>query len=103
MFALSTAMSLPEHSNELVDLNGNGEKEALAERATWLDTREVENDFKELVYDALRDLGVEGRIPKMVEEENSAKSKRGRYQGFCFRRTRNGRFLPYICWKGDRK
>jgi len=26
--------------------------------------------------------------------------KRGRWQGFCFRRTRSGRILPYICWKG---
>lgn len=27
--------------------------------------------------------------------------KRGRWQGFCFRRTRSGRILPYICWKGS--
>ena len=26
--------------------------------------------------------------------------KRGRWQGFCFRRTKSGRILPYICWKG---
>jgi len=29
-----------------------------------------------------------------------AAEKRGRWQGFCFRRTRSGRILPYICWKG---
>jgi len=29
----------------------------------------------------------------------SAAEKRGKQQGFCFRKTRTGRFLPYICWK----
>ena len=29
--------------------------------------------------------------------------KRGREQGFCFRKTRSGRYLPYICWKKGQK
>jgi len=34
------------------------------------------------------------------DEENFVfKEKRGRFQGFCFRRARNGRKLPYICWR----
>lgn len=31
------------------------------------------------------------------------RSKRHRWQGFCFAKTRSGRFLPYICWKGEVK
>jgi len=33
------------------------------------------------------------------EEKYQYKEKRGRFQGFCFRRARNGRKLPYICWR----
>jgi hypothetical protein len=33
------------------------------------------------------------------EEQRLIRMKRGRHQGFCFRRTRSGRILPYICWK----
>ncbi len=42
----------------------------------------------------------EGLLAKGVVLKNSEMEKRGRWQGFCFRRTRSGRFLPYICWKG---
>merc|ERR1712141_699116 len=81
-----------------------GEKEAEAaeeERATWLDTRDIEEEFKELVYLAVQELVNEGRIADITaQEESSKKDKRGRWQGFCFRRTRSGRVLPYICWKG---
>lgn len=93
---VANAMSIPADDNPL-----KGDKE-LDERATWLDTRDLEDDFKELVFLAIQELGNEGRITPVVSE-NSVKSKRGRWQGFCFRRTRNGRFLPYICWKGDQK
>ena len=23
-----------------------------------------------------------------------------RYQGFCFKKAKSGRFVPYVCWKG---
>lgn len=29
--------------------------------------------------------------------------KRDRWQGFCFKRTRSGRRLPYICWRESKK
>jgi len=29
--------------------------------------------------------------------------KRGQQQGFCFRKTRTGRYLPYICWRKGKK
>lgn len=97
---VANAMSIPQHDDDnAIELPG--EKE-LDERATWLDTRGLEDDFKELVFLALQELSNEHRISQIVEEPTT-KSKRGRWQGFCFRRTRNGRFLPYICWKGDRK
>jgi len=98
---VANAMSLPvaDHSN---DIERGPKTDELDERATWLDTRGLEEDFKELVFLAIQELENEGRINPVVNEQNT-KSKRGRWQGFCFRRTRNGRFLPYICWKGDRK
>jgi len=80
-----------------------GDKDAEVEadeRATWLDTRDIEEEFKELVYLAVQELVNEGRIADITEQKESSKDKRGRWQGFCFRRTRSGRFLPYICWKG---
>lgn len=99
---VANAMSIPQpdHGQDL-EL-GPPEKNELDERATWLDTRELEDDFKELVFLAIQELANEQRISPIVQAPSS-KKKRGRWQGFCFRRTRNGRFLPYICWKGDRK
>jgi len=47
----------------------------------------MKDDQAEL-YDELGDVGDVREV------------KRGRWQGFCFRRTRSGRILPYICWKG---
>ena len=43
----------------------------------------------------------EGYLADGVVREGNGVEKRGRWQGFCFRRTRSGRFLPYICWKGE--
>jgi len=69
-------------------------------RATWLETRNLESNFKQLVYLSLKELANEGRIdPRLLEEK--IPEKRGRHQGFCFRKTKSGRFLPYICWKGE--
>ena len=34
-----------------------------------------------------------------VKKLRGSLEKRGRWQGFCFRRTRSGRRLPYICWR----
>ena len=54
-------------------------------------------------------LAAEGRINSDVvsddnnnddDEINALPQKRGgRFQGFCFRKTNTGRFLPYVCWK----
>jgi len=99
---VANAMSIPQQDDDnAIELGPAGKD--LDERATWLDTRGLEDDFKELVFLALQELSNEHRISEIVEEAPSKKAKRGRWQGFCFRRTRNGRFLPYICWKGDRK
>lgn len=105
---VANAMSIPEQVKQNdIDLESPN-KEELEERATWLDTRGLEDDFKELVFLAVQELENEGRIAPVVESPTSVtstqtKQKRGRWQGFCFRRTKSGRFLPYICWKGDRK
>nr|AHB62365.1 whitnin-1 neuropeptide precursor SPTR [Platynereis dumerilii]QBA88398.1 Whitinin precursor [Platynereis dumerilii] len=98
----ASAMSLPsdEVKHNQVSESGLDEKE----RATWLDTRDLgdlEDQFKELVYLAVKELQNEGRISPGVVSERKTQQKRGRFQGFCFRRTRSGRFLPYICWKGN--
>lgn len=66
-------------------------------RATWLETRNLEQNFKELVYLSINELASEGLLnPEIVAKQQV---KRGRHQGFCFRKTKSGRFLPYICWK----
>ncbi|ESO02208.1 hypothetical protein HELRODRAFT_161449 [Helobdella robusta] len=42
----------------------------------------------------------EGKIYYVEREPVKKKvEKRGRWQGFCFRRMRNRRMLPYICWR----
>jgi len=43
----------------------------------------------------------EGQVnPETISSEAGERvDKRGRQQGFCFRKTRTGRYLPYICWK----
>lgn len=101
---VANAMSIPQQVKQNdIDLEAPN-KEDLEQRATWLDTRGLEEDFKELVFLAVQELSNEGRIAPVVQaQERQTKQKRGRWQGFCFRRTRSGRFLPYICWKGDRK
>jgi hypothetical protein len=71
-------------------------------RATWLETRNLEENFKELVYLSIQELISEGRLsPQISAGETATAEKRGRHQGFCFRKTKSGRFLPYICWKGE--
>jgi len=70
-------------------------------RATWLETRNLEGTFKKLVYLSLQELVAEGRVDEGVLTEKVPRSKRGRHQGFCFRKSKTGRFLPYICWKGE--
>lgn len=109
MCAVTSAMSIPSSQlkDSAVELDSS-ENGALDEgrRASWLETRDLENDFKDLVFLTLQELAQEGRIdPRVVVDDSSldTKEKRGRWQGFCFRRTKSGRFLPYICWKGDRK
>lgn len=70
-------------------------------RATWLETRNLEENFKELVYLSIQELISEGRISPEMAVDKVPASKRGRHQGFCFKKTKSGRFLPYICWKGE--
>ncbi|KAK2159246.1 hypothetical protein NP493_1735g00008 [Ridgeia piscesae] len=68
-------------------------------RASWLPTRDIQSEFKEMVFMSLQELASEGRIDASIVKDTT-KPKRGRFQGFCFRKLRNGRYLPYICWKG---
>jgi hypothetical protein len=84
------------------DLEAEGANED-ERRATWLETRNLKENFKELVYLSMQELASEGLIsPEAVLSKPLQEEKRGRHQGFCFRKTKSGRFLPYICWKeGD--
>jgi len=76
-----------------------GEKD-YERRATWLETRNLENNFKQLVFLSLQELASEGALDPRVLADKPV-DKRGRHQGFCFRKTKSGRFVPYICWKGE--
>lgn len=103
--AVSSGMSIAhsdlKDSDVQIDHNNKGEMDE-SRRANWLETRDLEDDFKDLIFLTMQELANEGRIDPRVMLAQS-KTKRGRWQGFCFRRTASGRFLPYICWKGDRK
>jgi hypothetical protein len=62
------------------------------------------NDVRRLTVDAVS----EQPSPATYADDDNERypgqqllQKRGRWQGFCFRRTRSGRILPYICWKGS--
>jgi len=97
----ASAMSLPTNQ-ELKQYQVEEPESDPEERATWLDTRDIEEEFKELVGLAIEELIKEGRLADITpsDKQQTTMDKRGRWQGFCFRRTRSGRFLPYICWKG---
>jgi len=62
-----------------------------------------DDNFIQRVYEALQDLTRDGLVnPDVIVPQSNPADKRGRHQGFCFRKTKSGRFLPYICWKeGD--
>jgi len=99
----ASALSIPSQGAHDIDERSypDGAELDQKERATWLETRDIEEEFKELVYLSMVQLISEGRFEDITGVEQSNKvDKRGRWQGFCFRRTRSGRFLPYICWKG---
>lgn len=104
ILCLGASMNIPANENR-IDSPVEQEK-VVNERATWLHTRQLEEEFKQLVGMAITELVNEGTLNSnmMAPEAQNAvveKTKRGRWQGFCFRRTNSGRFLPYICWKGE--
>lgn len=105
LFVFGNPMTLPESEvNVPPEVPEDMDLPSLNEpRATWLETKSLKTQFTDLVYEAIEDLVKEGRLSNLVlgEPTNAMKDKRGRFQGFCFRRTRSGRFLPYICWKDD--
>lgn len=100
-------MSLPsELQDNNVQMDAADEQEVgESRRATWLETRQLKDAFKDMLLTALNELIEEGEVAPgvVINQDQDTKEKRGRWQGFCFKRTRSGRFLPYICWKGDRK
>jgi len=105
----SDASRLPRDTNTQLQQTLSSEDKAASEevnsqsrRAMWLSTRELESQFKELIYMTLQELASEGRIDERVILPAN-RHKRGRYQGFCFQKTASGRYLPFICWKGERK
>jgi len=98
----ASALSIPAGTAHDLDERSYNQPELdQKERATWLETRDIEEEFKELVYLSMIELINEGKFEDIAGlEQKNRVDKRGRWQGFCFRRTRSGRFLPYICWKG---
>lgn len=91
-----------------------------AEDEPYTDLRAPENprreNMKKVLLLALLKLSKEAREEKAAAELASANDrtdsfddqqqpleerKRGRWQGFCFRKSRSGRIHPYICWKGS--
>lgn len=96
---LSTAVSAPTDDLTADELEQARMQRDEDRRATWLETRNLEENFKQLVYLSMQELASEGLVNPEVLTGETTPDKRGRHQGFCFRKTRSGRFLPYICWK----
>lgn len=96
---LSTALSAPTDDLTADELEQAQLDRGEDRRATWLETRNLEENFKQLVYLSMQELASEGLVNPEVLTGETTVDKRGRHQGFCFRKTRSGRFLPYICWK----
>jgi len=67
-------------------------------RATWLETRDLEESFEQLTLVSLKELINQGYVKPDVLT-SKVEEKRGRHQGFCFKKTKSGKYLPYICWK----
>jgi len=88
--------SLPNDLKES-DLEGVASKDE-NRRATWLETRDLEDNFEQLTLLSLRELINKGYVKADVLLDK-AEEKRGRHQGFCFKKTKSGKYLPYICWK----
>jgi len=87
---------LPHHINGLPTRSAEKDEE---ERATWLDTRSLHSDFKDLIYSSMSELVSDGRVnPDAVLKPVR---KRGKHQGFCVNKTKSGKSLPYACWKED--
>lgn len=101
----TSALSLPQGDLLSSDDKIEPQSSDVDERATWLDTRGLESEFKEHVYLAIQELAMEGKLSATLLKAPglTSKDKRNRWQGFCFRRTKSGRYLPYICWKGKGK
>jgi len=100
---VGNAMNIPnEPVNSLPEIPEDDASDE-ERRAMWLETRSLESRFNDLVYMSISSLVKDGRLSNLVlgTDSMTMKDKRGRFQGFCFRRTRSGRFLPYICWKDD--
>jgi hypothetical protein len=100
-FALACVLTYSV-SGLAADMTGN-EMDGMASkdddrRATWLETRDLEESFEQLTLISLRELINKGYVRPDVLL-NKAEEKRGRHQGFCFKKTKSGKYLPYICWK----
>jgi len=63
-----------------------------------LEARELEESFEQLTLHSLRELINKGYVKADVLLAKAGE-KRGRHQGFCFKKTKSGKYLPYICWK----
>ena len=62
---------------------------------------QIYSAVSDTAYTLVVQLIQEGHVnPETISvDAGEAVDKRARRQGFCWRKTRTGRYLPYICWK----
>lgn len=99
--ACVAGMNLPHQGKDLQEHESAEEEK----RATYLDTRELDTEFKDVIFTALTELVAEGRVNgNVLQGSQKEEQKRGNkpWQGVCFRKSVKGRYLPYICWKGGK-
>lgn len=104
------AESIGDNDNQMYS-----QEDAMEVGAPSLGSERRYDDYKKFLMRHLDDLAekINSRhpVPASIKDKPEfydnlpvglrAAKKRGRWQGFCFRRTRSGRILPYICWKGS--
>ncbi|XP_036357538.1 uncharacterized protein LOC115213793 isoform X1 [Octopus sinensis] len=76
----------------------------LSKRPKYMDTRDPQDIFKDLVYLTLQQLVSEGKVTPdvMTGADIGVPGKRG-HQGLCLRRTASQRFIAYPCWQSGSK
>lgn len=76
----------------------------ISKRPKYMDTREPQDIFKDLVFLTLQQLVSDGKVnPEAITDTDAGVPNKRGYQGLCLRRTANQRYIAYPCWRTGSK